>query len=76
MGRPGDRSGRTTQNPAADRQMADTASLFAKLDLGGTPAFIIGDDIVYGEDMDAVAAAVAKAKAALSRRTLQAAARS
>ncbi len=62
-------------NPAADQQMADTASLFAKLDLGGTPAFIIGDDIVYGEDMDAVAADVAKAKAAQARGQMQAARR-
>ena len=60
-------------NPAADKQMADTASLFAKLDLGGTPAFIVGDDIVYGEDMDAVAAAVAKAKRAEARGQMQAA---
>ncbi|MGI8841750.1 MAG: DsbA family protein [Caulobacteraceae bacterium] len=49
-------------NPAADRQMADTAALFDKLALGGTPAFIVGDAIVYGEDMDAVNAAIAKAK--------------
>lgn len=59
-------------NPAADKQIADTASLFAKLDLGGTPAFIVGDDIVYGEDMDGVAAAVAKSKAALGRGVVQA----
>lgn len=62
-------------NPAADKQMADTASLFSKLDLGGTPAFIIGDDIVYGEDMDAVAAATAKAEKSLPGRTLQSAGR-
>jgi len=51
-------------SPAADAQMTDTASLFNKLDLGGTPAFIVGDEIIYGEDMDAVNAAIAKARGA------------
>jgi protein-disulfide isomerase len=50
-------------NPAADGQVADTTALFTKLDLGGTPAFIVGDQIIYGEDMDAVNAAIAKARA-------------
>ena len=49
-------------NPAADAQMADTAALFDKLSLGGTPAFIVGDDIVYGEDMEALADAISKAR--------------
>jgi protein-disulfide isomerase len=49
-------------SPAADKQIADVASLFTKLDLGGTPAFIVGDDIVYGEDMDALNAAITKAR--------------
>lgn len=55
-------------SPAADRQLAETASLFNRLALGGTPAFIVGDQIVSGEDMDAVNAAVVKARAALARR--------
>ncbi|MEO8926775.1 MAG: DsbA family protein [Caulobacteraceae bacterium] len=49
-------------NPAAERQLSDTTELFTKLALGGTPAFIVGDQIVYGEDMDAVAAAIVKAR--------------
>lgn len=49
--------------PATSPHLAATAALFQKLSLGGTPAFIVGDDVVYGEDMDAVAAAVAKAEA-------------
>jgi protein-disulfide isomerase len=49
-------------SPAADKQIADVASLFTKLDLGGTPAFIIGNDIIFGEDMDALDAAIAKAR--------------
>ena len=44
------------------KQLADIAALFNRLDLGGTPAFIVGDDIVYGEDMDALNAAIAKAR--------------
>ena len=47
--------------PDANPHLAATAALFQKLALGGTPAFIAGDDVVYGEDMDAVAAAIAKA---------------
>ena len=60
----GARPGDLGASPAADRQMADTTSLFSKLDLGGTPAFIVGDVIIYGEDMDAVNAAIAKARKA------------
>jgi protein-disulfide isomerase len=44
------------------KQLADISALFSRLDLGGTPAFIIGDDIIYGEDMDALNAAIAKAR--------------
>jgi protein-disulfide isomerase len=47
---------------AADAHLARTSDLFAKLDLEGTPAFIVGDDIILGEDMAAVEAAVAKAR--------------
>jgi protein-disulfide isomerase len=43
---------------AYDAQMADTGVLFNRLALGGTPAFIVGDHIILGEDMDAVNAAV------------------
>ena len=54
--------------PAANAHLATTASLFTQLGLGGTPAFIIGDTIVYGEDMGAVEAAVAKAEAGVRTR--------
>ncbi len=50
------------ENAAADHQLADTGALFSKLSLGGTPAFIVGGQIIYGEDMDAVNAAVDKAR--------------
>jgi protein-disulfide isomerase len=41
-------------------QLADTTALFTRLSLGGTPAFIVGDKIILGEDMAAVNAAVQK----------------
>ena len=49
--------------PATNAHLAATAALFQKLALGGTPAFIVGNDVVYGEDMGAVAADIAKAEA-------------
>ena len=48
---------------AFNKQLADTGALFTKLALGGTPAFIVGDQIILGEDMDAVDAAVARIRA-------------
>ena len=47
--------------PAANPHLAATAALFNQLALGGTPAFIVGDQIIYGEDMDGVNAAIGKA---------------
>jgi protein-disulfide isomerase len=52
------------ETPAADAQIAAVTSLFNALALEGTPAFIVGDTIVPGEDMDAVEAAVARARGA------------
>ena len=49
--------------PDTNPHLAATAALFQKLALGGTPAFIVGNEVVYGEDMDAVSAAIAKAQA-------------
>lgn len=49
--------------PDANRHLAANAALFQQLGLGGTPAFIVGDQIIYGEDMDAVEAAVARGQA-------------
>jgi protein-disulfide isomerase len=58
----GARASDLRSDPAADTQLARTTALFNKLDLGGTPAFIVGDVIIPGEDMDAVSAAIAKAR--------------
>lgn len=48
---------------APDKQISDVSALFNRLELGGTPAFIVGDDIIFGEDMEALNAAIAKARA-------------
>ena len=40
-----------------------TAALAARLNINGTPGFIVGDEIIPGEDFDALQAAIAKASA-------------
>ena len=55
-----------TVREAADGQLADVHKLASKLAVEGTPTFIIGDVIVPGEDMDAVSAAIAKARSGKS----------
>jgi protein-disulfide isomerase len=52
-----------------DAHLAVTAALFNRLDLEGTPAFIVGDRIVLGDDMKAVDAAIDRARAARATRT-------
>jgi protein-disulfide isomerase len=43
-------------------QLTDTANLASKLDIDGTPGFVVGDVIIHGEDFDALQAAIAKAE--------------
>jgi protein-disulfide isomerase len=45
---------------AANAQLAQTTDLFTKLNLEGTPAFIVGDQIILGEDVATVSTVVAK----------------
>jgi protein-disulfide isomerase len=45
-------------------QIARNDALFNELDLGGTPAFVVGDQIILGDDMTALGAAVDRARAA------------
>jgi protein-disulfide isomerase len=45
--------------PDGKAQLARNAALFSKLALEGTPAFIVGDKIILGEDMASVNAAIA-----------------
>jgi protein-disulfide isomerase len=47
----------------ATAQLAAVRQLAISLGIQGTPAFVIGDTLVPGEDMDAVRAAIAAAKA-------------
>ena len=51
---------KVVETHAADtrKQVADVQALAVKLGIEGTPAFIIGDTLVPGEDMDAVRAAI------------------
>ena len=46
----------------ASRQLADVRNLAQTLNIEGTPAFIIGDTLIPGEDLDAVKAAIEKAR--------------
>jgi protein-disulfide isomerase len=54
---------KSATDPAIQRQLVDTRSLAAALKLEGTPAFVIGDTLVPGADMNAVRAAITVAKA-------------
>ena len=47
---------------AAVQQLTDVRALAETLDIQGTPAFVIGDTLVPGEDLEAVKAAIAKAR--------------
>jgi protein-disulfide isomerase len=47
--------------PAAQAQLSRNQALFTKLGLSGTPAFVVGDQIIYGEDLPAVDAAIRRA---------------
>jgi protein-disulfide isomerase len=51
-------------NPNADdvKHLADVRALASKIGVTGTPAFIIGDSLIPGEDMESVQAAVDAAK--------------
>lgn len=53
---------KTAQAPAVSRRMADVQSLAHTLRLEGTPAFVVGDLLIPGADMEAVEAAIRQAK--------------
>ncbi|MBL8771270.1 MAG: DsbA family protein [Phenylobacterium sp.] len=48
------------RDPAIDQQLQDVRALAGGLGLTGTPAFIIGDYVIPGADMDSVRAALAR----------------
>jgi protein-disulfide isomerase len=47
---------------AATQQLTDVRNLAIALNIEGTPAFIVGDTLIPGEDMAAVTAAIQKAR--------------
>jgi protein-disulfide isomerase len=49
-------------SPAITAQLNDVRTLAGALGLQGTPAFVVGDYVIPGADMDAVKAALAKVK--------------
>lgn len=48
----------TAPNPDDVKHLADIRALATEIGVTGTPAFIIGDELIPGEDMEAVQAAV------------------
>jgi protein-disulfide isomerase len=48
--------------PEIQKQLADTAVLATKLGIEGTPAFIVGERLIPGADLQALRAAIAEAK--------------
>ena len=55
-------------DPAIAAQLHDVRELAGALGLQGTPAFVVGDYVIPGADIDAVRAALAKTKAGAMKR--------
>lgn len=53
---------RAANDPSIERQISDTHELAGALGIDGTPAFVIGDRIVHGADVNGVRAAIAAAR--------------
>lgn len=53
---------RTGGSPAVDDHLSDTHELAQKLGIQGTPAFIVGDQVIPGADPEALKAAIAAAR--------------
>ena len=50
-------------SPAIQRQLLDVRALAQALRIDGTPAFVVGDKVIPGADIDALKAAITAAKA-------------
>ncbi|MGA0607009.1 DsbA family protein [Phenylobacterium sp. VNQ135] len=50
-------------DPAIQRQLLDIRALAQALHIDGTPAFVVGDKVIPGADIDALKAAITDAKA-------------
>jgi protein-disulfide isomerase len=49
--------------PAIERQIQDAHALAGQLKIEGTPAFVVGDQVIHGADIEALRAAVAAQRA-------------
>jgi len=55
-------------SPEIERQIADAHELARTLKIDGTPAFVVGDQVIHGADINALRAAVAVARGAAMKR--------
>lgn len=55
-------------DPAIERQIAETHDLARALGIDGTPAFVVGDQIIHGADLNALKAAIETARAGPMKR--------
>ena len=55
---------KAAQAPEIQKQLEETHELAASLGINGTPAFVIGDRLISGADMESVKAAITAAQAA------------
>lgn len=53
---------KAAENPAIERQLLDTRALAQNLKIEGTPAFIIGDTLIPGADIEALKTAISVAQ--------------
>ncbi|MBX3483562.1 DsbA family protein [Phenylobacterium sp.] len=54
---------RAAESPEITRQMDDARELAAQLQIDGTPAFVVGDQVIHGADIQGVRAAIEAARA-------------
>jgi protein-disulfide isomerase len=54
---------KSAEQPAITRQLLDIRALAQSLQIEGTPAFLVGDTLIPGADMQALRAAITSAKA-------------
>ena len=59
--------------PAIERQIEDAHALARELKIEGTPAFVVGDQVIHGADIEALRAAVAAQRSAGLKRLPEAA---
>ena len=57
---------KASNDPAIERQILDTRALATSLKIEGTPAFIVGDTMIPGADMNALRAAIAAARSGVA----------